>query len=221
MRKVLPPGGAIRAPRGLPGRVFGGKVRAPGPPATRKGVLAMATRRRVLVFSLILLGGCVAGAVEAHRVRLRWLPLGEAPATGVASAAPLSAPDDPGPTPGPAVATAAAVPARPAVPAVGTAPDSRPTAPAQKTGVPPAVASPGPAPAPAPARPLDLNLATAAQLEALPGIGPDLARRIIDYRRQYGDFRAVEELDRVRGIGPARLKKVAHLVRVGSAGGTR
>jgi competence protein ComEA len=75
-------------------------------------------------------------------------------------------------------------------------------------------ARPGPArvPAPAPAgsaAPLDLNHATAAELDALPGIGPVLAARIVEHRRQHGPFRSVEELRAVPGIGPrlfARLR---------------
>jgi competence protein ComEA len=50
-----------------------------------------------------------------------------------------------------------------------------------------------------------LNSATATQLEALDGIGPSLAQRIVDYRTQHGGFRSLDELDQVSGIGPARL----------------
>ena len=50
---------------------------------------------------------------------------------------------------------------------------------------------------------VDLNTATASELDALPGIGPVLAQRIVDHRTRHGPFRAVEELDDVPGIGPA------------------
>ena len=56
---------------------------------------------------------------------------------------------------------------------------------------------------------LDLNTATAAELDALPGIGPVLAARIVEHRRLHGAFRSVDELLSVPGIGPrllARLK---------------
>jgi competence protein ComEA len=54
----------------------------------------------------------------------------------------------------------------------------------------------------------DLNRADRAQLEQIPGIGPGLAKRIDDHRRDKGPFRSVEELRQVRGIGPATLDKV-------------
>ena len=52
------------------------------------------------------------------------------------------------------------------------------------------------------ARQVDLNQATAEELVRLPGIGPTLAQRIVDYRAQHGPFEATEELRRVAGIGP-------------------
>ncbi len=61
---------------------------------------------------------------------------------------------------------------------------------------------------------LDLNRATARELEALPGIGPALARRILAYRESHGPFRRVEDLQKVSGIGPARLARLAGLVGV-------
>ena len=62
---------------------------------------------------------------------------------------------------------------------------------------------------------LDLNRAGAAELDALPGIGPVLARRIVEYRRQHGPFRRVEELRAVRGVGPRLLEKLRARVGVG------
>lgn len=56
--------------------------------------------------------------------------------------------------------------------------------------------------------PIDLNRATAEQLEAIPGIGPTLAQRIIEYRQTHGRFHSVEELLEVRGIGPKRLEQL-------------
>jgi competence protein ComEA len=51
--------------------------------------------------------------------------------------------------------------------------------------------------------PVDLNRATAADLDGLPGIGPVLAQRIVEYRQQQGAFTSVDQLDDVPGIGPA------------------
>ena len=78
-----------------------------------------------------------------------------------------------------------------------------------------------PAAGPAPAVPgnaadatVDLNTADAAALDALPGIGPVLAERIVAWREENGPFTAVEELGEVSGIGPAVLADVRDLVRV-------
>lgn len=78
-----------------------------------------------------------------------------------------------------------------------------------------------PAPATQPKTPIaptkttiNINTATAAELELLPGIGPALAQRIIDHRREHGAFRRVEDLDDVKGIGPRTLEKLRPLVRV-------
>lgn len=61
---------------------------------------------------------------------------------------------------------------------------------------------------------LDLNAATQAQLEDLPGVGPATATAILDERKRRGRFKSVEELLEVRGIGPAKLEQLRDLVRV-------
>jgi competence protein ComEA len=61
---------------------------------------------------------------------------------------------------------------------------------------------------------VDLNAAGVAELDALPGIGPVLAQRIVDHRSRHGAFRSVEELDDVPGIGPATSAELAELVTV-------
>jgi competence protein ComEA len=65
-----------------------------------------------------------------------------------------------------------------------------------------------------PASPMDLNAATATQLDQLPGVGPVLAQRIVDYRTQHGGFRAVDELRQVSGIGDAKYADIKSLVRI-------
>ena len=64
------------------------------------------------------------------------------------------------------------------------------------------------------ATPINLNTATAAQLEALPGVGPALAQRIVEYRQQSGGFKKIEELMNVRGIGETSFLKLKPLVTV-------
>lgn len=61
---------------------------------------------------------------------------------------------------------------------------------------------------------IDLNTATAAQLELLPGIGPSKARTIVEDRDRHGPFRSVEDLDRVRGIGSKTVERLREHVTV-------
>jgi competence protein ComEA len=61
---------------------------------------------------------------------------------------------------------------------------------------------------------LDLNSATVADLDALPGIGPVLAQRIVDHRTAHGPFTSVDQLDDVSGIGPAIFADLVDRVRV-------
>lgn len=68
-----------------------------------------------------------------------------------------------------------------------------------------------------PRGPVDLNLATQAELEALPRVGPALASRIVAHRTQVGGFRTVDDLDAVSGVGPALLARLRPLVSVGPA----
>jgi competence protein ComEA len=63
-------------------------------------------------------------------------------------------------------------------------------------------------------QPIDLNTASIAQLDTLPGVGPATAQAIIDYRSQHGRFQSVDELLNVRGIGQAKLDELRSLVRV-------
>lgn len=63
-------------------------------------------------------------------------------------------------------------------------------------------------------RRLDVNRATADELTALPGVGPSIARRIVEMRERDGGFRSVEDLRAVPGIGPARFDLIREHVRV-------
>lgn len=75
-------------------------------------------------------------------------------------------------------------------------------------------AAAGPAAGVAPGGVVNLNTATLAQLDALPGVGPVLAQRILAYRDQHGGFRTVGDLRQVEGIGDARYEQLKDLVTV-------
>ena len=62
--------------------------------------------------------------------------------------------------------------------------------------------------------PLDLNRATAAQLDTLPGIGPVTAQRILDYRSKVGRINSVDELKKISGLGGAKFEEIKNLLRV-------
>jgi competence protein ComEA len=64
------------------------------------------------------------------------------------------------------------------------------------------------------AAPLDLNAATVEQLDALPGVGPVTAQRIVEWRTRNGRFATVDQLREVEGIGERRLGQLRELVRV-------
>jgi competence protein ComEA len=62
--------------------------------------------------------------------------------------------------------------------------------------------------------PLDINRATLAQLDTLPGIGPVTAQRIIDYRNKVGRINALDELRKISGLGGAKFEEIKSLLRV-------
>jgi len=66
----------------------------------------------------------------------------------------------------------------------------------------------------APTAPVNLNTASAEQLEALPGVGASTARRIIEYRQKNGSFKKIEELMNVKGIGEKSFLKLKPLITV-------
>lgn len=63
---------------------------------------------------------------------------------------------------------------------------------------------------------ININTASADELEALPGVGQVSAQRIVEYRAANGPFTSVEDLKKVKGIGPSLFAKIAELVTVGT-----
>jgi competence protein ComEA len=62
--------------------------------------------------------------------------------------------------------------------------------------------------------PISLNTATAEQLDELDGVGPATAQKILDWRKQHGGFRSVDELKQISGIGPKRFAALKDKVRM-------
>jgi comEA protein len=61
---------------------------------------------------------------------------------------------------------------------------------------------------------LDINGASLSELQKLPGIGPVLAQRIIVYRLEHGEFKSIEELKKVKGIGSTTIKRIRSLIKI-------
>ena len=70
---------------------------------------------------------------------------------------------------------------------------------------------------PAPTAKVNINTASVEQLTTLPGVGPKLAARIVEYRQKSGPFKSTQELLNVRGIGEKNLEKLAPHLSVGEA----
>jgi competence protein ComEA len=85
----------------------------------------------------------------------------------------------------------------------------------------PALSAQSKAPAPKPAAtiaaPVNLNTATAEQLATIPGVGPKMAERILDYRQKNGGFKKIEDLMNVSGVGEKSFLKMKPLITVTTA----
>lgn len=68
-----------------------------------------------------------------------------------------------------------------------------------------------------PARPVNINTATSAELQQVPGIGPATAQKILQMRKSYGPFKSVDDLLAIRGLGEKRLDKMRKYLTIGKA----
>jgi comEA protein len=66
-----------------------------------------------------------------------------------------------------------------------------------------------------PAHPININTATATELQQVPGIGPSTSQKILDTRKSYGAFKSVDDLLAIKGIGPKKLEKMRKYLTVG------
>lgn len=73
----------------------------------------------------------------------------------------------------------------------------------------------GKTPTPALTAPININTATAEELDRLPGIGPSIAQAILDYRTQTGPFKTIEDINNVKGIGDVLFAKIKGSITVG------
>jgi competence protein ComEA len=76
--------------------------------------------------------------------------------------------------------------------------------------------APAPKPTATATAPVNLNTATAEQLATIPGVGPKMAERIIDYRQKNGGFKKVEDLMNVSGVGEKSFLKMKPLITGGT-----
>ena len=62
---------------------------------------------------------------------------------------------------------------------------------------------------------ININTATVADLDGLPGIGPTTAQAIVDYRLQNGPFQVIQDIEKVQGVGPATFENIKNFINVG------
>jgi competence protein ComEA len=153
--------------------------------------------RALAVLAVLVAAGAGLTVLEARHPDVLAFTLGDSLALGFSAPAPGDSP------------TAQSPPAdAPASDSGATSPDRDRTAPPD-TAAQTAFAADGR---------LDLNRASADELESLPGIGPKTAERIVADRLKRGRFRTVKDLGRVKGIGPKTLARLAPHLTVEAAG---
>ncbi|HZQ47412.1 MAG TPA: helix-hairpin-helix domain-containing protein [Verrucomicrobiae bacterium] len=112
------------------------------------------------------------------------------------------------------VATAKEPAAQPAQTAQSKAPPTAPSAGAGNTGTTPTPTG-HPSGKLAPGQKININKASAQELDALPGIGPAKAQAIVDYRNQNGDFKTIDDIKKVKGIKEGEFSKMKDYITVG------
>ncbi|MCX6137996.1 MAG: helix-hairpin-helix domain-containing protein [Ignavibacteriales bacterium] len=61
-------------------------------------------------------------------------------------------------------------------------------------------------------QPVNINAAGVEELDGLPGIGPSMARQIVEYRNEHGPFKSLQDLRNIKGLGPKKLEKLQPMV---------
>lgn len=90
----------------------------------------------------------------------------------------------------------------------------KPLLPLQVSGLEHATSSDSATVKPPPSEPININKASAVELEILPGIGPSKAAAIVSYRRENGPFKTIAEIQNVSGIGPKTFEQLQSLITV-------
>jgi competence protein ComEA len=196
--------GALPATQPAPAELI-----APEPAATKVMVHVVGAVQRPGVYELpagtrVLDAVNAAGgfAPEAERDSVNLAAFCEDGQQVRVEAVPASASIAASPVASPAPSVTPARPATPPTPSQPPASSYRAPQPASQADVPPFLVGAQPQP------PVRINHAGLDELQRLPGIGPELARRIIYYRAEHGPFRSFSELDNVEGIGPATIAEI-------------
>ncbi|HHW10744.1 MAG TPA: hypothetical protein GXX29_12300 [Firmicutes bacterium] len=180
---------------------------------------------RLLIILSFVLCLCIAGQWwlkhDARRAALNWTP------ALLATALDAAAPTVSASAPRAGTATTAAETQPVATPSPDTKPETKPNTPPPESAPPDSAPSESASPdTPSSgisastaaeyqsASLLDINTATAIELQTLPGVGPVIAAEIIKERHRLGGFKTVEDLLGVKGIGPARFARIKPLVTV-------
>lgn len=190
-----PPGRAVQladAPTPVPARVYVlGAVARPG--------VYPLPRNSIVEAALAAAGGPLAQA-DLSQLNLAQV-LEDGDRVEVPHLPPTRTPAPPTRTPAPTITVGPGTPSPTPEPTATSMPETPPTTSSRSAAL-------------APGAKINLNTATAAELEQLPRIGPATAQRILEYREAHGPFPSIEALMNVKGIGPATFEQVKDLITV-------